>query len=278
MRVIFGENRMQHCLDNAIKFGMNFTKREVGRTIELDFRKEGGKRNKYFENAKENYDGFHLFNMVFCDVKKRVQSGKYVPKEINNDRISVKTICFNPDNILKNLNKPCVAIDINYCYWNTIRKLGIISEKIYIEGLKKDKEWKNARNASIGSLGASVKETVYENGIILNNTIHKRKFNSCRLDAIDYVWEFANEIISQITDGFLMYLTDCFFVTLNVKDKVIELIEKGNYTSKFEYVTFKKIERKNINNKLFYVAWIKDNDPERYKHQFFNESNRLKEL
>jgi hypothetical protein len=226
----------------------DFTLKVIGscvNEIQLSQRRIKSKeRNNFFP-------GSHLSRLLLLELEKRLNDGSYVPKNTDPDKHRINTIMFDRENILKLNNKPVVAVDINGCYWNTARKLGVISNQLYEKGMSGGNNWKKARNASIGSLNALIKEFKGENGKLVLKCTYKRPYNAVRLDIIDHVWEIANLIAEEIKDGFLFFLTDCFFVTKEYESNVYELLEKHGYSGKSENIMIEKVIDKRIMN----ITW-----------------------
>jgi hypothetical protein len=150
---------------------------------------------------------------------------------------------YSSQRIRENLFKPCVSVDIVGCYWQTAYNLGVIDEKTYLVGISKDREFKDARVISIGSIGSLLTHEKYVNGKLVN-TEKTRKFGAtARLDIIDEVWAKANWIAKKLGPDFLMFLTDCFFVPEHRLEELCSLIETEGYKWKAERCQFGEINR-----------------------------------
>ena len=125
-RVKNGNDDLKNIKDSLIHYKSSFTIKYIGSVIEFKFDSTGKtKRLGGFTPKK----GMHIPKMVLGDVKKRIENGDYLP--INSDPLkNVPTIMYNHENITRNLRQHCVAVDINYCYWNTAKNLGVISDRI----------------------------------------------------------------------------------------------------------------------------------------------------
>lgn len=256
-RSTFHDQVYQNNLNNAIRFKKTFRVKDRGGCTVIEYPNGHKKR---FIDGSIMVSGSHLSYRIFKEVETRIKNDLYKVKNKNNERMLYNTVMFNIDVIKKSYFKKCYAIDINSCYWNVARNIGVISEEFYRKGFKEGKNWKNARNAAIGSLGAYEIETIYIDGERAGQEHSRREYNTVRSDIMDYVWEIANEISSQVKEGFCMFLTDCFFVTEDVKEKVIKLLEEKNFEYKVELIYFKNCSttRGNINE----VRWIKDTEVE----------------
>jgi hypothetical protein len=188
--------------------------------------------------------GSHLSHMMIVEVEKKINDATYVPFNTDNDRRRLDTVMYDPFNITRLLNKPVAAVDIRSCYWTTAHNLGIISDKLFDSGFKKDKEWKEARAVAIGSLNTSVKEYQNIDGVLTLVGAYRRPYNTVRLDIIDTIWKIANEIALELQDSFCMFLTDCFYVDAKSESKVYELLEKYNYKARSKYIFFNTITEK----------------------------------
>lgn len=247
-------------IETARKNDKTFITREVGQSASIIF--ESGTKQRFAE-AGMGKNGAHICRMLYSHIEKRLRDGEYFPKNTNNDRDCVKTIMVDFKNIEKCINNKieCRAIDISACYWNTAHIIKAMDDKMYNYGMSKGKEWKEARNVAIGSIGACIYENRYKNGKLLTpGGIHyRRPLNIVRLDVIDHVWEVANQIANQVKDGFCMYLTDCFFVMENYADEIARLLEKEGYQSKQEPAVFTNIMNIHQSFRAKKVVWKKGN-------------------
>jgi len=226
------------------------------------------------------HPGMHIPRLVNKNVKSRIESGEYVPKNQNPNRWNSNTIMYSSDAIKKNLSELCVSVDVIGCYWQTAFNLGIIDQRMYDIGIAKDREYKDARNIAIGSIGSLMIYEKYENGKLITREL-RRKFGACaRLDIVDHVWEMAQRIAKHLGPDFLMFLTDCFFVPANREADVISLLEIEGYKSKAERLCFYEVQRmrtEKVNDPAgFYtekVIWFKlDKDQWKF-HDFSNKHN-----
>jgi hypothetical protein len=269
----FSYKLLKMCVDNGIEHKMTFTIKNLGVKSSIIY--DNGKKRDFMD-LSFRMKGMHLSKMMYDNVSKLVESGGYVPKEKNNSRLNFNTIMYDPYNISENYYKPVWSVDIDHCYWRTAYLLGIINERLYNKGMEKGQEWKTARNAAIGSLGAFYTERRYVDGKDMGVTVHNRAMNRVRCDIIDYVWKMACKIGEVVSDGFLMYLTDCFFITEDKLEEVCSLIESYGYTWKKEKIWF-KISSKYLMTNTDKIIWVKEknvgNDVIRDdmdKHYMFN--------
>jgi hypothetical protein len=225
--------------DSLIKAKSSFTIRYIGNIAEFHFDSTG--RTRRFGAFKPKV-GMHIPKMVLHEVDKRLKEGEYKPVNTDQDK-NVKTIMYNYFNINRNAKQHCVSVDINACYWNTAHNLGIISDHTFEMGLTKEAEWKEARNVSIGSLGAEMFFERFEEGVMIKSWTEKRFGANCRLDVMDHVWAMANRIVDKLGDDFLMFLTDCFFVPIHRLDDLQKYVKEEGYSTKYEDCEFVKVQR-----------------------------------
>ena len=216
---------------------MNFELFYSGNIIKVQF--QDGKVKRYGQFKKK--EGMFLAKLTNKVVKQRIESGQYIPKNKDPMRYRNNTIMYSSERIKENLFKPCVSVDIVGCYWQTAFNLGVIDEKTYLIGISKDREYKDARNISIGSIGALLTHEKYVNGKLISCE-KSRKFGACaRLDIIDHVWAMANWIAGKLGTDFLMYLTDCFFIPEHRLDDLCSYIEVEGYKWKAERCQFGEV-------------------------------------
>jgi hypothetical protein len=265
-RSYFSNDLIQSQIKLCTQFKKSFIVREIGSSIEIEL------PNAKFRGKDPNclVPGVHLAAMIKGHVKKRVENGDYVPINQDNNRVNVKTVCFNPENIKKLIDYPCVSIDINACYWTTAHNIGVIDDKFYKYGID-NPDWKRARNIAIGSLGTIVTEKRYVDGQLISAVPIRRPYNVVRLDIIDHVWETAQSMIKELKNDFCMYLTDCFYVKRDAEQKVFELLKEHGYTAKKEYVYFDDIQM-DISS-VYIVSYSKGNKESTYLE--FNKNHLI---
>jgi hypothetical protein len=210
-----------------------------GNIIKVQF--EDGKMKRYGRFKQK--PGMFLANLTNKVVKQRIESGDYVPRNTDPMRFRNNTIMYSSERIRENLFKPCVSVDIIGCYWQTAFNLGVIDEKTYLIGISKDREYKDARNIAIGSIGSLLTHEKYVKGKLIS-TEKSRKFGATsRLDVIDHVWAMANWIAQKLGPDFLMFLTDCFFVPEHRLKDLCNYIEEEGYKWKVEKCQFGEIRK-----------------------------------
>lgn len=216
---------------------MNFDLYYIGNIVKIKM--EDGKTKR--TGSIDVRQGMFLPRITNKVVKKRLDSGEYVAKNIDPMRSTNNTIMYNSDGIKDNLLKPCVAVDIVACYWTTAFNLGVIDQNTFDKGMAQDREYKDARNISIGSIGAMTIHEKYVSGKLILTERYRREGACARLDIIDSVWDMANRIAKKLGPDFLMYLTDCFFVPEERKNDLCSLIEEEGYNWKAEECFFTKV-------------------------------------
>ena len=215
-------------------------------------------------NIESRIEGVHLIYMVDRCVRRRLEKGIYVPMNKDNTRIKSNTVFYNEDVLVELMKKgepvDIVGLDINSCYFNTLYNIGAIDEKVYNAGFKKQSEYKDARNAAIGCLSKRGNITIFDG----ENDVHEVKHSETsvvRLDVVDTVFNIALAIAKELGDGFLYYLTDCFFVLPEYEEKCRLLIEKHRYECKRQEYKLLKAEIDYDNRHYFIVNWQYDDAP-----------------
>jgi hypothetical protein len=192
------------------------------------------------------YEGIHIVSMVKQSIRGKIKRGEItIPKiDIN---IVKTTSFFDRKNITKNAGMEVVSIDFRRCYWTTLHRLEYIDEKLYKTGLKevsigkdgneKKVNYKLACNMSIGSLGVKEHFEKYVDGVLIESGVRRCELNPIRLHVISEVFNVAISIINKnkaMKDGFLWFLTDCFFVTKDVALMYEDAIKESGYECKPE--------------------------------------------
>jgi len=215
-------------------------------------------------NIESRLDGVHIIYLVDKCVRKRVERGLYVPMNTDNARMNSKTVFYNEDALVDLMKKgnpvDIVGLDINACYFNTLYNLGAIDEKVYNAGFKKQSEYKDARNAAIGCLSKRGNITIFDGEKDVCETKHSDT-SVVRLDVVDTVYNIALSIARELGDGFLYYLTDCFFVLPEYESRCRELIDEYQYTCKRQEYKLLKAEIDYDNRHYFIVNWQYDDAP-----------------
>lgn len=200
----------------------------VERSGSYTYLKYEGKRLQYGPADHGNISGAHLSKIVRADVDKLVtlkQSDPYYPY----DPPSVYVHQVNAANVV---GEYIFQIDIKNCYWQTALTEGIISKDTYLKGLRK-REWKVGRNAAIGSLDKKTVVTQYKNGEEVDSErfLQPMHYRFAREKVIRTVDRMAQDVINSVCEEgeFLMFVTDCFFVTSSAVQKIRKYLTSKGY-------------------------------------------------
>ena len=266
------QNERFECLKKLYKkFGIPF------KTIEYNSVKEIETNLKKIRISLNNrkVEGVHLTRVFSLNSVKRIKEGLYVCKNTDTHRRNVKTIYYNEKACMDSMGCELKAIDINSCYWNTSLIIGVIDAKTHKTGFKKDREYKDARNVAIGSLGKNRNIIVF-NGVEETENYYSPMETACiRLDIIDHVYNMSLKISKALGDDFAFYLTDCFFVKPEAEQKCIELIQKEGYTCKVNTIKFK--ESTQIDRRTFAIKWLKEGKLKDSTHHFNRVRHEISE-
>lgn len=139
----------------------------------------------------------------------------------------------------------CFCIDINSAYWDSALMQGFIDDKIYKEGLTKDKR---IRLACLGTF-AKVISTIEFNGekeVFLDDILPTHPhvfFNSANM-----IFKAMDECKKRLGKEFLFYWTDCVYVSSeSARDKVYAILEKSGFKYKTETASRIVFTSKSIN-------------------------------
>ncbi len=218
------------------------------------------------------YDGHEW---VCVDTKSNAGLGHHISKLVRSDvgrwleefgadmpiyERDYKEQMFSLDNIEKVLGQPVTMIDINECYWQTIRMLPLnhpekyIREVTFIRGLK-NKEWKVGRNASIGSMAKTKYLTAYKKGKpdYINRPkpiTSEKEYQSVRNHIIGHVYRLFFELYQILDTKFYMFLTDCVVTDYSSSKLVEDFFKKHGYSVKQKPVEFTKVDR--VKKKIYW--------------------------
>lgn len=186
--------------------------------------------------------GFHLSPMVKKEIDAYILA--HQGEQIGNNK-PYKEQLFNLKGLQANIGRVGFAIDINDCYWRTLYKLGYISQKLYLYGLRK-KEWKMGRNATIGGLIKQEITMPYVNGkenrIDRVKTPINKDYYAIRNHVISHVYDMFMELYKLIGDDFCMFLTDCIFTVPNRYKIIKSFFDSKGYKVKVKEVEFVKLD------------------------------------
>lgn len=229
--------------------------------------------NTYLLFDKDNTGkGFHLSPMINKDIDDWLSNNKDNLIKREHD---YKEQYFNLDAIEKNIGQPVLAYDIKDCYWSILYKLGYITQKTYVMGKKKDREWKIGRVASIGSL-AKIKTIVphikgvpqYKLREVVKTPI---EYQYIRNNVIGYVYDMFKRLREEIGDKqFFMFLTDCVYFDSSQVNYVKKFIN-----AKGLYFTAKSIEFYAVDREKKAVGWFDFSEEEETKRKKYYQYNNL---
>lgn len=219
--------------------------------------------------------GTHICYHVLKDVRKRIQSGEYSIKyDIDTFRnLYIYNTLFDFWNIqgirgtLLNYNGYVKAVDINYCYWNVLRKIGAIGDHVFQMGLKKKTEWKLARNMAVGSTSKKHTVQIIKDDGSIETFTHQSELAGVRLEVVAYVYEMAVAIAKALGNKFCFFFTDCFFVRPDAVDEAIDMIREFGFETKVNDERIINITKKSENS--YTMEW------ERLKKQKDNNGKRV---
>lgn len=211
-----------------------------------------GSQNSIIHNGKEficvdvrnsGGKGHHLNRQFKKDIDAWLEENGHRLEKWPKD---YKEQMINLDAIEKNIGKQGLAIDINDCYWKTGYKLTYSTQRTYVSGLKK-KEWKDGRNACIGSLRKSKTFIPY-----LGGSPHYGwrpppqktpvEYEYIRNHIIGFVYQMFVRLHQEIGDGFHLFLTDCVFTDYKHKKLVEDFFASYGYTVKNKPIEFTKVD------------------------------------
>ncbi len=226
---LHNKSRSHASIDVLKKMKKNFQVERSGSFVSIKYEKG---TVKYVDRTFGGIKGAHLSNMVRRDVKKQIE---VVPPEAIHHLNSPPTVYVNPIEADKVVGDYCYHVDIKNCYWETAFKLGIITKRTYLSGLR-ERKWKMGRNAAIGSLDKKTIVEYYEKGHLINTERMHMPPNCrwARLMVINKVDEIAqNGIRKVLKDRFVMFLTDCFIVKASGIVDICQYLKECGY----EYTT-----------------------------------------
>lgn len=210
-----------------------FATKQYGSTAYLYM--PNGKVYAYGDHKKDKGKGFHICKTVKKDIEKWIRSN---PDFNYNEyeKPDYKEQLFNLELIKKNIGSPVVGVDITNCYFQTAYNLGYISEKVYKMGNRKPKEWKEGRNASIGSLAKTEINIVYAKGTKKTKKLFSNpKKKAIRNHIISEIYKMFTELIQNVLhEDYYMYLTDCIYVDVKHLKTVQDFYTSKGYASKYK--------------------------------------------
>jgi len=223
------------------------------KTVNSDFRN--------FSLIEKRFNKTHVIKDVNKEVWKIID---FVPKIKGDYMLS----CCDSENLSK--CKPGASIfgfDIKNCYWATLHNLGYINYEMFIKYI--DPEYKNARNAAVGSF---IMKKIYKHymgsyHIKEDNRIEEKdiRLSYVRNHILNHVWGKFKPLIDSIGGEFLMFFTDAIYTTINVNAKEIyEYFRNEGYHVELKYYDLDKVEYLNEYNNIL-VQWFDYEAERKYK-------------
>lgn len=225
------------------RWGDSFIVKRYGTSREI-YRCYNGSATKFpyrYMDTANKKQGMHICVLVRKDLLKRIESGEYELKKYP-DNYRPPTVYFNAENIKANLFKRAYALDMTSCYFTTAFQIGVIGEHVYKLGNKKDREWKDARNISIGTLGKTIDYDIYKDGKLVETRTVTDPLKAARIEVVDRVNEVARDIFTECYDGCNMFLTDCFYLLPEYVEKAERILAEYGYQCKAKEMYFKNID------------------------------------
>jgi len=219
-------------------------------------------------NLRENSkNGYHLCTLVRKEVEKYVEINGVAPYTK-----PYREQLFNVPAIKNNIGKPLIAVDIRNCYWRTLILKGFISQKLYLQGLRKS-EWKVGRNASVGSLAKQECKMQYLNGKLITNTKEFSRppiaLQYVRNTIVGGIYEMFYRLYQEIGDDFVYFLTDCVFVPPHRAEYVRKFLWQEGYQVKMKTVEITQFDEEK--QKLFWRDFEKEKD----RYYSFSDKQKL---
>ena len=147
------------------------------------------------------------------------------------------------------------SFDMKACYWNTAKKLGIISEKTYIEGLDAPKDY---RLIALGSYSKSTYITEIDKG----KTIDRINYKSPKiavwyriLQEVEKIYNEATDIVGM--DNYLMWRTDQIICNEKMTSELTKYFRSENIATTKDILKVTNYERSTLSG--IYLSRPNDN-------------------
>ncbi len=240
------ERKLKSFTDNK----MNFKVVSYGETRKMMFR---GLSFNYFgaKGNKKLKAGF-LVGMVIRDInsyiKRAAEEGLPMPAKIEGQKPML--IYSNPNNIrYYGLHRTVKAIDVNYCFWKAAFKLGYITERTFLIGLREEKLYKDSRLVAIGVLNKLQTLTEFKLGVAqkpIPNLEYYNKYSPFYWSIISEVNELFYQVRKCLGGDLFMWLTDCAFINPDGREEVIKIMDGMGYSWKEYDVAFEDVTDRQI--------------------------------
>lgn len=225
-------------------------------------------RHTYIGNrAGKRFVGAHIVKEVKTQLLARINNGERPPKFKTN----TKVVSYSTRSIkecIKENKGNCVALDIKSCYWETAQQLGIISYELYDKYIDESSKWKQGMVSSIGALNKQTATLVYSDGKIATQymDITFGKTRPYYWAVINRVQDLMLELIEELDDDYLMWLTDCVYVKKTAENKARDIIHANGYETKKMNAKMVKVENRAIwfqndqKSKPTYISYSQSQD------------------
>jgi hypothetical protein len=207
-----------------------YKKISYGSTIVLDYY---DRKNYFVGNiGDKNLAGMHIIPLLKNHLLKNIDNLTYNTRLRDSDLFYT---WWHKENAERLIKKEIGMMDINNCYWETAKILGYLDDNLYKIGYRKVKEYKKARNISIGALNTAKMVFEYnEEGILIKKypVPADERLKAIRRTIINFVGQFSLAAMRQFPNDIFMYKTDCFYYNKNIEKQLHEFITDHGHTSK----------------------------------------------
>ena len=161
------------------------------------------------------------------------------------------------------------SVDITNCYWETAYIRNLLTPELYLYGLDGGKDYKQIRNACVGSLASIYYHTDYVNGKKIREFPKLNRYRRMYYDVVGYVFhKTAKPIMRELIDELVYFLTDCFFIT-GKEQFVFDLLDNLGYEYKVNDIIFKGHTE---TSGTIRIEWVKEGDEKYYE---FNKGEQV---
>jgi len=261
----YHSDRFSRMRDAFIRSGLFYTIETIGSTKKIIY---NGRESVFPFIFKT--EGKHIISKVRKDIEKN-----FMPNNPDFDygiEQNWRIIDFNLPVLEQNIGRVITGIDISDCYWFTAYNLGIITKKMFIDGLIRD-EWKAGRNMAIGALSTKIIKQNFEGDAVINSTSTEVFAGGTGLNnwIENTVWGVVNDIIGILGDEYLMFYVDCIWIKDDkVKTaQIVKALKDRGYNSKSSIYEVKFIDKDkvgliSIKDEPAYNRWLSgDKDPDK---------------
>jgi hypothetical protein len=203
----------------------------------------GTKMRFYGSKVKKPYvEGVFLTRMVRREVDTYIEKNGIPDTKplVDVQQFNIKRIrelCAMPKRI------PVIGVDIDKCYWRTANILGYISDELYERGLTTNK--KMGLLVAIGCLNKFPIIKSFENGELSHRTkdyAYHERYSPFYWNIIYHTYQIMMDAYAEFQDDFVMYLTDCLFVTPKRMMDAKKFFQSRGYNTKTHVVDIRKYD------------------------------------